>query len=265
VTRQYFVSTPVVSSVKGRVLTVDVEPNKLIHKGELLFTIDPVPFQNKVDALEAQLKTASADLKRARELLKRNIGKKRDVDVTQVAVDDLSAKLDDAKYDLERTEVRAESDGYVTQNFVFPALMAVPIPIKPAMVFVKEDSFSFIGWYRQNSAQPLKEGDEAEIAFNSIPGKVFASKATNTMPVMPEGEMQATGTLIALNFRSRLPGGIPVVMEITDPRFDEYRESMVGGAYGQRAIYSEHFSHVSIVRKIILRISSWMSYFFPFH
>jgi multidrug resistance efflux pump len=265
ITRQYFVSTPIVSSVKGRVKTVDVDANTLIHKGDLLFTIDPVPFQNKVDSLKAQLKTASADYKRAKELLKRRIGKQRDVDITRAKLDDLRAKLEDAEYDLERTEVRAQSDGFVAQNLVFPGLMAIPVPIRPAMVFVQQDSFMYVGWYRQNSSMRLKKGFEAEIAFDAIPGKVFTGKVAKVLPVMAEGEIQATGRLITLDVGAPIPGRIPVLIEITDPRFEQYKTHVLGGSYGQSAIYSDSFTHVAIMRRIILRMSSWMSYFFPFH
>ena len=75
----------------------------------------PVPFQNKVDSLTAQLVSAELDYKRAVELKKRKIGKQRDVDITKAKFDELSATLNDAQYDLDRTEVRAQSDGYVTQ------------------------------------------------------------------------------------------------------------------------------------------------------
>ncbi|MEH6453031.1 MAG: HlyD family secretion protein [Psychromonas sp.] len=265
ITREYFVSTGVVPSVKGRVVSVDVEPNTRLKAGDLLFTIDPVPFQNKVDSLAARLVSAEADFERARELKKKNLGSQRDVDLTLAAMDDLEAKLDDAEYDLERTEVRASSDGFVSQMFVFPGLIAVPFPLRPAMQFVQQDSFMYVGWYRQNSLLRLKPGFEAEIAFDAIPGKVFTGEVIQVLPVMAEGEIQTTGKLLSLNLRDTLPGRVPVQIKITDPDFYEYRDLIPGGAYGQSAIYSDQFSHVAIMRKILLRMSSWMSYLYPFH
>jgi len=63
ITRQYFVTTPVIPSVRGEVVSVNVQANTPIEPGHLLFSIDPVPFQNKIDALKAQL--ISANLCRA--------------------------------------------------------------------------------------------------------------------------------------------------------------------------------------------------------
>jgi len=264
-TREYFISTPVLPSVKGRVVTVDVKPNTPLKAGDLLFTIDPVPFQNKVDSLYARLVSATADFERASELKKKNLGSQRDVDITRAQRDDLIAQLQDAEYNLSRTEVRAESDGFVTQNFVFPGLLVVPMPLRPAMVFVQDKSFTYVGWYRQNSVLRLKAGFEAEVAFDAVPGKVFSGEVAQVLPAIAEGEVQASGSLLSLNLRGAVPGRVPVVIKITDPRFDEYRSQLPGGAYGQSAVYSDHFGHVAIMRKIILRMSSWMSYIYPFH
>lgn len=265
ISRQYFVSTPVVPAVRGKVVSVDVEPNTPVRQGDLLFTIDPVPFQNKVDALTAQLISADSDYQRALELLKRKIGKQRDVDITKAKVDELTALLNDAQYNLDRTEVRAQSDGYVTQMLVYPGLYVVPMPLRPAMVFVQTDSFAYIGWYRQNSSVRLKPGYEAEIAFDALPGKVFTAEITKVLPVLAEGEVQASGNMIRLGVTARVAGRIPVEIRVTDPRFADLAEHVPGGAYGQSAIYSDSFTHVAIMRRIILRMSSWMSYFFPFH
>ena len=265
VSRQYFVSTPVIPAVRGTVVSVDVKPNTPIKSGDLLFSIDPVSYQNKVDALKAQIVSADLDFKRAVMLMEKNIGKQRDVDITKAKLDDLKAKLHDAEYDLKRTQVRAYSDGYVTQMMVYPGLYVVPMPLRPAMVFVQQESFTYIGWYRQNSSMRLAVGSEAEIAFDAIPGKVFSAEVVQVMPVLAEGEIQANGSMISLNQRGGLPGRIPVQMKITDPRFADVAQHIPGGSYGQSAIYSEHVHHVAIMRKIILRMSSWMSYFFPFH
>lgn len=265
ITRQYFVTTPVIPSVKGEVISVNAKANVPVKTGHLLFTIDPVPYQNKIDALNAQLVSANLDYERALLLMEKNIGKQRDVDVSRAALDNLTAKLHDAEYNLVRTKVLAHSDGYVTQMFVYPGLFVVPMPLRPAMVFVQKNSFSYLGWYRQNSAMRLKAGFEAEIAFDAIPGKVFTAEVVQVLPVLGEGEMQAHGNLMTLNSSSNIPGRIPVQLKITDPRFTKYADFVAGGSYGQSAIYSDQLHHVAVMRKILLRMSSWMSYLFPFH
>src|SRR4026207_375404 len=46
---------PVVSQVRGRVIEVPVENNRPVKKGDVLFRIDPTPYQNEVNSLEAKL------------------------------------------------------------------------------------------------------------------------------------------------------------------------------------------------------------------
>ena len=46
---------PIVSQVKGRVIEVPVENNRPVKKGDVLFRVDPTPYQAEVRSLEAQL------------------------------------------------------------------------------------------------------------------------------------------------------------------------------------------------------------------
>jgi multidrug resistance efflux pump len=56
----------VVPRVAGRVIDVPVEANRPVKKGEVLFRIDPVPYQQDLAALEAKLPELSAKLDSAR-------------------------------------------------------------------------------------------------------------------------------------------------------------------------------------------------------
>src|SRR5688572_24464234 len=46
---------PIVSQVKGRVIEVPVENNRPVKKGDVLFRVDPTPYESEVRSLEAQL------------------------------------------------------------------------------------------------------------------------------------------------------------------------------------------------------------------
>src|SRR6185369_13500180 len=58
---------PVVSQVRGRVVEVPVENNRPVKKGDVLFGIDPTPYQNEVHSLEAKLLSDQAKLGADRE------------------------------------------------------------------------------------------------------------------------------------------------------------------------------------------------------
>lgn len=264
VTRSYFITTPIVPSVSGQVIEVPIRTHQRVAAGDVLFRIDPTPFTNRVKSIQAQLISAKADQSRAATLAQRNLGNRRDLDQATARVNDLQAQLNIAQFDLDSTVVKAPSAGMVLQIFLRPGVRAVKLPLRPAMIFVPEENHYIVSWMRQNSQLRLLVGEDAEVAFDSLPGKVFGAKVRRVLPVIGEGELQPTGTLVS--FTGSPPAGrVPVVLEITDPAFDAYREQIPGGAYGQSAIYTKHFHHVAIMRKILLRMASWMNYFFPFH
>src|SRR4029450_7069038 len=60
---------PIVSQVRGRVIEVPVENNRPVKKGDVLFRIDPTPYQNQVVALEARLAADEAKVGAEREQL----------------------------------------------------------------------------------------------------------------------------------------------------------------------------------------------------
>ncbi len=262
--RDYFVTTPVVPSVTGRVIEVPVVQNTPLKKGDVLFKLDPEPFEYKLAALQAQLISAKSDLARANELVAKNAMPIRDRDLAQARFDQLTAEVASAQYDLSQTTVRAQTDGYVTQLIIRPGMIATSMPFRPLMIFVHDEKQYYIGWFRQNSLLRLSVNDEAEVIFDAVPGVIFKGKVSSVLPVIAEGQVSATGDLVASSSFNN-PGRVPVLIEITDPNFKNYDSAIPGGAAGQSAVYSKHFHHVAVMRKVLLRMASWMNYLFPFH
>jgi len=74
--RVFKYTVPIVSQVKGRVIEVPVEEgNRLVRKGDVLFKIDPTPYQLDINNLEAQLANAAASQRELDESLKGARGK----------------------------------------------------------------------------------------------------------------------------------------------------------------------------------------------
>ena len=288
--RNYYLSTPIVPLVKGRVVEVPVQANQPVKKGDVLFRLDDEPFRLKVDSLtarldankdqlksiDARLRSAKLDRDRASDLMRRGVGKQRDLDVTQASVDeiaaqmdqqramleDLQAQLDEAKYQLAQTVVYAPSDGHVVQLALRPGMIATPFMYRPVMTFIHKDETAYVGWFWQNSMQRLAVGDEAEVVIDGIPGKIFKGKVTAVIPAIAAGNVQANAMLLDQTSAIR-PGRMPVLISITDPEWAKYQ--VIAGASGQAAVYTEYFHHVSVMRKVLLRMASWMNYLFPFH
>jgi multidrug resistance efflux pump len=73
--RVFKYTVPIVSQVRGRVVAVPVEEgNRLVKKGDVLFRVDPTPYQLTVNSLKAQLVGAEGGAQQLREQLKSATG-----------------------------------------------------------------------------------------------------------------------------------------------------------------------------------------------
>ena len=108
----------------------------------------------------------------------------------------------------------------------------------------------------------LKPGYEAEIVYPSIPGRVFRGKVKLVVPYMGEGQLQTSGSLIVTSQLYQSAGRIAVLIENLD---DMSEFNLPTGSRAQIAVYSEHAHHVALMRKILLRMSSWENYLYLDH
>jgi multidrug resistance efflux pump len=319
--RIYFAVTPILPAVKGRVIEVPVQTNTPLKEGDVLFRIDPKPYEyavqqkraalaeaeQNVGQLRASLDQASAGVGKAKaqlRLAKQNYDRQAELfakGVTSQAafesvarnleageqtlaeaaaaeerarlahvsmiggvnttVARLRAELDDVEYELAHTVVRAPMEGFVTQVSLRPGMYVVPAPLRPAMVFVNtgDRNRSFAAAFQQNTLQRVKAGDEAEIAFDAVPGRVFKGKVQIVLDAIASGQLQATGTLLDVGARTNGGGRAVAVIDILDD-ISAYQIPL--GAAAEVAIYTEHFHHVSVMRRILLRMRSWQNYIF---
>ena len=328
--RIYFTSAPVIPVVSGQVVEVPVTPNAPLKKGDVLFRIDPRPYQYAVDQKKAslaeaeqtvlQLKAAldaanaavtGAEASRDRSLqafqkfqqsnenakssgrgavyselevenrrgiyltseaavdtaraqaAQARLAYESEINGTNPTVARLQAELLNAEYDLEQTTVRAPSDGYVTQVFLRPGMMANPLPLRPVMVFMNSEDRVLAAAFIQNSLQRVRVGDDAEVAFKAVPGKIFKARVQQVIDVMAQGQLQPSGALIDPQSPERaLPGQTLALIELLEST-DEYQ--LPGGVVAEVAVYTHYWHHVAVLRKVLLRMSSWMNYVFLEH
>ena len=126
------------------------------------------------------------------------------------------AELADAQYDLDQTVTRAPGAGFVTQLALRPGMYVVPAPLRPVMVFVNTERDRELGAaFQQNSLQRVKAGDEAEVAFDAVPGRVFKGKVRIVLDAIAAGQLQATGELVDPGARTG-GGRALAIIDITD-------------------------------------------------
>jgi multidrug resistance efflux pump len=275
-TRMYFQSVGIVPQVRGRVMEVPVQPNTVVKRGDVLFRIDDTPYRDTVKSLQARMAAAEDDrdhmkleLDRSQELERKGAASNREsqrwqakYDGAVASIDDVKAQLHQAQFDLDSTVVRAPTDGMVTQLTLRPGTMVGRLNVNPVLVFLPTGESTLIGWFRQNSLLRLKPGSDAEVTFDALPGKVFSGKVRGVLPVIAEGQVLPTATLIEYKAQTA-SGRIPVIIDMDKSEFGEY--DLPHGLFGQSAVYSEHAHHLAVMRKILLRMASWLDYLFPFH
>jgi len=139
-------------------------------------------------------------------------------------------------------------------------MYVVPAPLRPVMVFVNTEARDreLGAAFQQNSLQRVKSGDEAEVAFDAVPGRVFKGSVRLVLDAIAAGQFQPTGTLVDVGARTE--GGR--ALAIIDIKDDLSGYQIPLGAAAQVAIYTEHWHHVSLLRKILLRMRSWQNYIF---
>jgi multidrug resistance efflux pump len=203
----------------------------------------------------AALERAEADLDRAR------IAFEAGIDGENPDVARIQAELEKARYDLERTVVRAPTSGYVSQLLLRPGMMAASLPLRPVMVFVHDEKPPMVAAFRQNSALRLRAGFEAEIVFPSIPGRVFKGEVVQIQPNLSEGQLQTSGNLLGTQSFQTV-GRVLVEINITD---DMSEFQLPTGTRAQVAVYSDHWVHLAVMRRILLRMTSWQNYLYLDH
>lgn len=99
--KEFFVSVPIVPDVSGTVIAVEVEPNTPLQQGDVLFRIDPKPYELAVERLRAQLAEARQDVAQNRAA----------VNSAEARVAAAKADRDRAKQAFERYEKGARRGG----------------------------------------------------------------------------------------------------------------------------------------------------------
>ena len=112
--------------------------------------------------------------------------------------------------------------------------------------------------FQQNSLQRVHAGDDAEVAFEAVPGRVFKAKVRSVVDAIAAGELISSPTLVEPEKRTTA-GRAVAIIDVSD-EMHEYQIPL--GSTAQVAIYTQHIHDLSLLRKILLRMKSWQNYVF---
>jgi multidrug resistance efflux pump len=313
--------TQIAPEVAGDVQQVAVRDNGRVRKGELLFRIDPEPYQlavrsaeanlsvalqaadvsvADVAAAQAQLRKQSVDLAASRQLgkivtdlvdqraLAATMGIRSRADIGKTEADVVKAQadlrraeanlgapgfanpkvkqavaaLEQARLDLRNTEVRAPSDGFVT-NLRLAAGQYVA-PGQPLLSFLESGPRWISAEMRENQLGNVQPGQEVRIALDIKPGKLFRGKVHSIGWGVSQGDEAPTGQLAAMPADQgwlRDPQRFPVrILVLPDEAKDAGIDLGRSGAQANVIIFANDGSIMNPIGRFWIKLVALLSY-----
>jgi multidrug resistance efflux pump len=191
-----------------------------------------------VAQVRAQIATAQAQLK-----------------MSQAQVETTRAQLETARWDLSQTTVVAPGNGTMVNVMLRPGFFVAGMPFNEVMTFV-DDEYQIFALYGQNELHQVEAGNESEITLDTFPGRVIKAHVDSVIWAQGQGQVEASGDLPRTTFVPP-PGRFPVKLIVADQDRGLFAAA---GARGSAAIYTEHLKLVHVIRKVLLRVASYLDY-----
>lgn len=252
-------SVAIVPEVAGEVIEVPVQANRPLKAGDILFRIDPTPFEAQLRAIEAQLRLAELRLSQMSQLQTQGTGRAFDVEERQATVEQLKAQRDGAQWNLDKTTIRAPAEGYVTNLALRKGARVSNLPLSPVMAFI-DTSDTIIGVeINQNDARYLAAGQPVELTFKMMPGTVQTGKVEGILQALASGQAQTSG--LAITPKAIQPAPFVVRVKLDD---EAYARALPAGSVGDAAVFTDRVQVAHVIRKVLLRQIAITNYVNPF-
>ncbi|MDF1743067.1 MAG: HlyD family efflux transporter periplasmic adaptor subunit [Gimesia sp.] len=212
--------------------------------------VNTIVIQAQEDLIMAQAKEAKAQF-----------AVESTINGENTAVAQIHQQLNTAKLKLDWTTVRAPADGYVMQLSLREGQRVTALPMRSWMAYVEKERTRVIVGIRQYQLRHIQPGQSAEIAFKLYPGRTISAKVEAVLNMNATGQIQASGVLEDSDATAREQQDYGVVLVLDDPQIDVAK--LPGGAIGSAAIYTEHSKMTHVIRRVELRMNSWMNYILP--
>ena len=109
-----------VARVEGELRSVDFKDGSLVRAGQLLFVIEPEPYQAKLASQQAQLANAQSEYERQLRMIKENATSQASVEKWRSQRDQAAAAVTLAKINLGYTRITAPFAGRIDRHLVDP-------------------------------------------------------------------------------------------------------------------------------------------------
>lgn len=178
-------SVEVRARVSGYLESIHFREGDIVEKGDLLFVIDPRPFEavlnrakGELELAEARLKLSRSNLSRAQKLLESRAISQEEYDTraseleqAEATVQSAKAALEEARLNLEFTQVKAPITGRISSEFVTEGnlinggtggtLLTTIVSLDPIYCYFEIDEQSLLN-YMQVFGESLRPGSDDE-------------------------------------------------------------------------------------------------------
>jgi multidrug resistance efflux pump len=208
-------------------------------------------------SVEAQARAGETQAHASEAQVRQKLGAKSNGEYAQVA--QIRAQLENAKWDLEQTTTLSPCDCYVVNLQLRPGGFVAGLPFNPVMTLV-ETTGSVVALYRQNELHQVEPGNEAEFALETLPGRIIKAKVNSIVWASGAGQLPASGTVPMTGVLTAPPQRFAVKFDVADKDKELF---LAAGAAGDAAIYTDHAEFLHIIRKVIIRVGSYLNYIIP--
>ncbi|SMF48530.1 RND family efflux transporter, MFP subunit [Azospirillum oryzae] len=198
------------SDVAGLVTDVRVTDNQLVHKGEVLFVVDPGRYrlaeeqaQANLDSAKAELAYRTAEAHRYEQLGNNVVSTAQRQEVMSAmakaaaASKQAEAALDLARFNLARTEVRATVDGYVTNlqmkagNYVAAGQAVVAL--------IDSNSFYVTGYFEETKLPRIHVGAPVSVRIMGVGTELRGRVDSIARAIVDRDRAEGTGLVANVN------------------------------------------------------------------
>ena len=291
---------PIVPRVTGQVTEVPIEPNRPIKKGDVLFKIDPVPFEAAVKAAESTLRGLGDQLNNAAakkaalgpriDLAKKRVeqftalattgaGKRADLEQAQSDLGNLESEFlaaeateSQARAQIAKAEADLLSAKYDLEGttHVAPANGRVAnLALRPGVRATQFATMSVMSFIEEDDPWVLAFYRQNELRYVE-PG----NEAEIFMEMYPGRIIKCkVDSILWATAQGQMPisGNLPNTQPMAAPEqriavrllIDGKDKDLflAAGARGHGAIYTEHGKFLHIIRKVFVRVSTKFDWF----
>lgn len=182
------------AKVSGFIIQVNVEENQSVRAGDILAQVDRRDYLNKLNQVENEMNSVSArvsdderNFKRLQSLFQKRAVSQQQHDNALAVYQEgsrrlkaLQAQVDQAQLNLDYTQIKAPSDGFIARKSAEVGVLAsVGMPL---FGFVSAKERWIEANFKETDLKPMRVGNEVVVSVDALPQRKFHGRVHSISP-----------------------------------------------------------------------------------